>query len=241
VANVTDYRAALRQMPDWDAFLLRESRLPGPRANLELVQVVADEGDASQFRRWLAIGVDQAPANSQAEFLPLCGAVGLGRLAAEGDHEVLNELRGRARDVRWRVREGVAMGLQRLGAVDMPALLSAMAEWAEGDWLERRAAIAAVCEPVLLKEPEHARSALEMLDRLMRLVEEAPDRREYAFQAFRMALGYGWSVAIAALPDEGMRMFRAWMESGDPDVAWVVRENLKKARLKRVLSDTPRG
>ena len=39
------YRAILRDMPDWDAYLLRESGLPGPRGNLELAQAVADEGD----------------------------------------------------------------------------------------------------------------------------------------------------------------------------------------------------
>jgi hypothetical protein len=39
------YRETLRTLIDWDAFLLQESGLPGPRANLELVQVVADAGD----------------------------------------------------------------------------------------------------------------------------------------------------------------------------------------------------
>ena len=39
------YRQILKTLEDWDDFLLQESNLPGPRANLELVQAVADEGD----------------------------------------------------------------------------------------------------------------------------------------------------------------------------------------------------
>jgi hypothetical protein len=43
------YRETLRTLADWDSFLLKESGLPGPRANLELVNVVADEGTETQF------------------------------------------------------------------------------------------------------------------------------------------------------------------------------------------------
>ncbi len=48
------YRAILREMPDWDSYLLRESGLPGPRGNLELAQAVADVGDRPRFERYLA-------------------------------------------------------------------------------------------------------------------------------------------------------------------------------------------
>jgi hypothetical protein len=48
-------------------------------------------------------------------------------------------------------------------------------------------------------------------------------------------LGYGWSVAIAALPADGLAAFRRLGTSVDPDVVWIVRENRKKARLARLL------
>src|SRR2546423_1319837 len=104
------YRATLRSLAEWEPYLLRESSLPGPRANLELVQAAADEGNEALFRRWLTFTADQAPANTPAEFLPLCGAVGIGRLIADGRHDLLGLLRGHAADPRWRVREGVALG-----------------------------------------------------------------------------------------------------------------------------------
>jgi hypothetical protein len=65
----------------------------------------------------------------------------------------------------------------------------------------------------------------------------ATDRREEPFRVLRQALGYCWSVAVAALPDEGMRRLERWVGSEDPDVRWIVRENLKKRRL-RVIQDT---
>jgi hypothetical protein len=56
VAKKEAYALTLRQTPEaeWRAYLLRESGLPGPRGNLELVQAAADEGALEQFLAWLA-------------------------------------------------------------------------------------------------------------------------------------------------------------------------------------------
>jgi hypothetical protein len=234
VSKRAGYREALRRVDDWDAFIQAESGLPGPRANLELVQAVADEGDEARFRRWLAVDAGQASTNHPGVILPVCGAVGLGRLAAEGRHELIAELRPHAADPRWRVREGVAMGLQRLGAADTAALLDAMGEWAQGGWLEQRAVVAALCEPALLRRPEHARAVLAVLDGITEGIARASDRRDEAFRVLRQALGYGWSVAVAALPTEGAALFERLVESADSDVRWIARENLKKDRLVRL-------
>ena len=72
------YRKTLQTLADWDSFLLQESGLPGPRANLELVNVVADEGTEAQFRHFLTFDERRAPRNSQLEFLAVCGVVGRG-------------------------------------------------------------------------------------------------------------------------------------------------------------------
>jgi len=51
----------------------------------------------------------------------------------------------------------------------------------------------------------------------------------------RQALGYCWSVAVAADLGGGLPNFRALQQHGDPDVQWIVRENTKKSRLARLL------
>ena len=226
------YRRTLRALPDWDAFLLKESGLPGPRGNLELAQAVADEGDAKLFKRYCALAPDRAPENSPEVFLVVCGVVGLGRLLAEGDTTQLAVLREQANDPRWRVREAVAMALQRWGDADLSALLAALGKWIAGSLLERRAAMAALCEPRLLHDRKSARRVLKLLDKVTASLTRETDRTAEAFKTLRQALGYCWSVAVAALPPEGKAAMEKWLNSADPDVRWIMRENLKKNRLK---------
>ena len=234
VSKAVEYRAKLRALDEWDAYLLKESGLPGPRGNLELAQVVADEGDLQLFRRYTAYDADKAPVNSPYEFLAFCGVVGLGRLLAEGDTDLLKTLRTHASDPRWRTREAVAMALQRLGDADMPRLIAAMREWSTGTPLEQRAAAASLCEPRLLRRPEHARAVLEILDTITSSVERAENRHDDAFLALRKGLGYCWSVAVVALPGEGTVLMEQWLVKPDKDIRWIMRENLGKARLARM-------
>jgi len=229
-----DYRATLRALKEWDAFLLTESGLPGPRGNLELAQAVADEGDEELFRRYLSFTPGQAPTNSPEEFLAFCGVVGLGKLLAEGKRAVLETLRRQASDPRWRTREGVAMALQRWGDVDMDALLREMETWGAGNPLEQRAAAAALCEPRLLREERHAAKVLQILDRITASIQGLGERKGDDFKALRKGLGYCWSVAAAALPEKGKPAMERWFSSGDADVRWIMKENLKKDRLARM-------
>jgi hypothetical protein len=109
-----------------------------------------------------------------------------------------------------------------------------MEGWVAGGLLERRAAIAALCEPRLLQEAAQVRRVLALLDRVTAGLEDVEDRRSDACRALRKGLGYCWSVAVVALPDEGKRHMARWLASGDPDVRWIMRENLKKKRLERL-------
>jgi hypothetical protein len=232
--KVDDYRESLRTLDDWDLFLLRESGLPGKRANLELARAVADEGSEELFKRYLFFDPGKAPVNSPHEFLAFCGVVGLGRLLAEGKREVLKTLRPYASDPRWRIREGVAMALQRLGEVDVDSLLQEMEKWSKGNLLEKRAAAAALCEPKLLREEKHTERVLWILDEITASIQGIEDRKSDEFKALRKGLGYCWSVALVAFPEEGKKMMERWFSSDDKDVLWIMKENLRKKRLTRV-------
>lgn len=234
MSKIDEYRDILRSLDDWDAFLLSQCGLPGPRANLELAHAVAEEGDETLFRRYLMLDAAQAPANSPGEFLAVCGVVGFGRLLAEGRADLLVAIRLCASDSRWRVREGVCMALQRLGRVNMDALLIEMDRWSQGSLLERRAAAAAVCEPQLLGVPKHTRHVLSMLDQITASLMGAKDRKRDEFRILRQALGYCWSVAVVALPSEGKEKIERWILTDDSDIRWIMRENLKKKRLERM-------
>lgn len=234
MSKVDGYRQTLRGIDDWEPYLLAESGLPGPRGNIELAQAVADEGDEALFQHLLSFDAAVAPTNTPQEFLAFCGIVGLGRLAAEGRRDLLPALRRHANDPRWRMREGVAMALQRWGRVDMEGLLAEMDAWSRGSFLEQRAAAAALCEPALLGNPAHAERTLHILDAITAALTRAEDRRSEAFQALRKGLAYCWSVAVAALPEVGKPLMERWLASADRDVRWIMRQNLAKQRLARM-------
>jgi hypothetical protein len=94
--------------------------------------------------------------------------------------------------------------------------------------------VAAVCEPKLLKEAQQVRHVLRLLDKITASIVDAADRTGDDFKVLRQTLGYGWSVAVVALPDNGKAVMEKWLAHDDPQVAWIVRENLKKNRLKKM-------
>jgi len=225
------YTAAL----DREAYLRGHSGLPGPRGNLELIDVASAASDRSDLERWAALGPDVAPENTPEVFVACVGTVGLGRLVAAGDRSMLPTLRRLSNDPRWRVREAVAMALQAWGVVDIDSVVDEMERWADGSPLEGRAAMAALCEPRLLRSQRIVARTLAILDRLTRSVREAANGGASDVRVLRQALGYGWSVAMAADVSIGLPAFELWLSEGNRDVRWIVRENLAKSRLTRLV------
>jgi hypothetical protein len=231
VTKVDGHRAALAALTDWMPYLDAHSGLPGPRANLELVAACGEEATIGRAEQLIA---------TRDEFATVCGLVALGRHVGQGDDAHVPMLHAHASDGRWRVREGAAMALQRAGDDDPGRVFTIAERWAgDADPLVRRAAVAAVCEPRLLRDPAFARRALVLLERVTESLAALPvgERRSPGFRTLRQALGYGWSVVVAALPGPGLAAFGLLEAQDDPDIAWIVRENRKKARLDRLLAD----
>jgi hypothetical protein len=222
--RVQHYRTELKKRRgEWEQYLKANSGLPGPRANLELVEAVGEEADADLLWRLSA---------SSDEFLALCGTAGLGRLTAKDPETVLAWLKELAEDPRWRVREGVAIALQRMGRASMPQLIEQMEIWSKGGPLVQRAVAAGLCEPPLLKKPDEVRRVLLILDHITRSMAATRDRTHEGFRVLRQAMGYGWSVAAAANPTAARPLLEKWLRSADADIAWVMKSNLGKARMK---------
>ncbi|HMA09892.1 MAG TPA: hypothetical protein VKP68_18580 [Ramlibacter sp.] len=179
----------------------------------------------------LATAAADAQENTPGVFLVFCGVTALGRMAAGGQQRYFQRLRPYASDKRWRVREAVATGLQYVGDASMPLLLEHMQEWVQGNWYEKRAAAAALAEPRLLREAGMARRVLGVLDAITLDITSSALLHDEAFKVLRQAMGYCWSVAVAALPEAGKPMMEKWLRSSEPDVQWIMRENLKKNRL----------
>jgi hypothetical protein len=236
-----------------EAFLLANSGLPGPRGNLELahdlVDLLAAQAPPAAMREklehWRALTAEQAPTGDPREYLCFCGTLawsadwtraGERSGGARGRAQIGRGLRRAAGDPRWRRREAVAMALQRIGEADPAALLSLLDSWLEdGSFLELRAVAAALAHPPLLGEPAFTRQALSLAERILeRTAAASPEaRKQEDFRVLRQGLGYALSVLVAAEPKEGFALLERWAARRDPDLNWVLRENLKKKRLAR--------
>jgi len=211
---------------DWPTYLDERSGLPGPRANLPLVAAAATCADDAAIDALLKDG---------GEYTTMCAAAALGLRSDDAQAEA--RARTLASDERWRVREGVAIGLQMLGDHAFAHVERIVLDWVDDpDPLVQRAAVATICEPRLLGTPEAAAVAIRACRRATDRLSAMPTQRRKAPDArtLRQALGYCWSVAVAADPAAGMPAFRH-LDSDDPDIAWIVNQNLRKKRLSRLL------
>lgn len=93
----------------------------------------------------------------------------------------------------------------------------------------------------LLKPPATAVAALALVNEVTATVVAAPDARSEPLRVLRQALGFAWSVVIVSTPMEGKARCAVWARPADPDIRWIVRENLKKARLERLDLRVPEG
>jgi hypothetical protein len=232
-------------------YMVLQSALPGRRANLELAAAFGDiveDRAATQCEsvwelctRFSGISANEAPANTPHEFLPFCGAIGVGAIgsvSAERYGAALGVLSRPATDPRWRLREAVCFGLQRMLRARVEDTLAALLAWIDGaNHLQIRAAAAAVAEPKLLQDDTTARSALELHRKAFGHVLEAVDRKSEEFRILRKGLAYTLSVVVQACPRDGFDFVAQLAQLQDPDVAWIVRQNLKKNRLVRNYPD----
>jgi hypothetical protein len=226
-------------------YLISHSNLPGPRGNLELAEafgdVAEDYSSTHPQEMWKLASMfadtspSEAPVNDPKEFLPFCGTVAMGAIGsvhATFHRKAFNFFKKLANDPRWRTREAVAMGIQKLVAKQSKNTLKGLESWIENsEWLVMRAVAAGVAEPALLKDEQIARSALELHKGIFAQILATRDRKSSEFRTLRQALGYSLSVVICAIPKEGFEYMKQIIDSQDPDVLWVIKENLKKSRL----------
>jgi hypothetical protein len=139
------------------------------------------------------------------------------------------------------VREAVALSFQQLLPVAAEETLPYLMELAtEGNYYQQRASVAAVAEPPLLHTPEMINAALSLHAIVLERVRAVPreERKRDDFRTLRQALGYTLSVVTAAAPEKGFALMSKSASWNDPDINWVLRENLKKKRLAKFAEHT---
>ena len=228
------------------ALLEANSGLPGPRSNLELGYAFASAVSGMHLQEWqwefllgvAAASAHKAPENTPGVYVVFCAVLALGALYGKGQprprrRAALAAIKTAASDTRWRVREAAAMALQQIGEQDPEALRDIVTEWLpQASFLEMRAIAAGLAHPPILDE-EMAGFALDAARRILAAVSRVDKkaRREQSFRVLRQGMGYALSVFVSKSPAEGFTVMRKSAAVRDADVAWIIRENLKKKRL----------
>ncbi|GAC1640861.1 MAG: hypothetical protein NVS4B12_02620 [Ktedonobacteraceae bacterium] len=236
-------------------FYLRDhSRLPGPRANLELANDVGEilassvpkysENVRTLITQFANGDRKKVASNTPEEFVMLCGIIAFGTCAAvyapwrEESFEMLEHY---ACSTQWRVREGVAIAFQHLLTTVPHETLQRLVKLAAyGNYLQQRAAVAAIAEPPLLYNKDLLETALKLQRIVLERLRNAPklDRKTEELRTLRRTLGYTVSVVTVVLPEQGFALMRECASWNDADITWILRENLKKKRLAKFPEDT---
>lgn len=218
---------------EWPAFLQGHAHLPDGSINIELAKSFAETATLMDFKRYIRLNVEQAPANSEKEFLAFCSVLGYGvYLSKYFDSGLLSELKARANDPRENIREAVVIALQYIGDKNMQRLLDYLDNWIDGSPLEQKAAIAALCEPDFLRENKVALTLLDLLDWATASVtnEKSWDEEHVILIT---ELEHAWSRAISALPAKGKMLFERWIKVKKTTVSEILKTNLEQPLLQK--------
>jgi len=229
-------------------YMQEESRLPGPRVNLELSDRFAQQYAGPQVTEtawqlltdWAGITEAEAGTNDPREFLPFCAVRALGAYYGYAADERRSVIRGVVKtamnDSRWRMREAAAMGLQSIGETDFPLLQELLDMWIpDANMLEQRAFVAALAHPPLLKAQPNALYALDTASGIMEqiLAGNGTDGDPEHFRILSKGLEYSLSVFAANEPEAGFAMLGRFAASGDARIVRIVKSNLGKTRLSK--------
>ena len=156
-------------------YLLSNSNLPGRRANLELAKaftmVIEENWEKNGENIWefitslIDLTPSKAPVNDPKEFLPFCATWALGSIGAVSVvhyNKSVQNLKELANDSRWRIREAVAKGIQKLIMDQGHKMLEELQTWIVKDqWLAMRAVVTGVADPIILNNDQTVKQALK--------------------------------------------------------------------------------
>jgi hypothetical protein len=234
---ITRLKPILDDRKKLEGFLIENSNLPGPRANIELAFALAEVYyDKEILFEWANITEDQADVNNPESFLAFCSAACLGKIyTLTRDTKIIAILMKLANDGRWRMREAVAFGFQYIGEHDFEELKKIISAWITGsNNLEKRAMLASLAHPGFLNE-ERTEFCFEITEKVLQNLETKSD-----FDVLRKGLEFTISVFVVANPELGFRFIRKWIGK-DKFVDKILQENLKKNRLIKAYPEEVRS
>jgi hypothetical protein len=221
--------------------LARLSGLPGPRANMGVLDAFADEcalrGERADglLIALAKLDADHAPGATPLEFLPMCGVAGLGARAsldARARPQLLSVLHESAEDFRFRVREVVPTALARVGAATGDELVPLMQEWTNG-FFHAAAVLRALSSPEWSVKLTKAAPVIARMDEAFALATDAPraTQRYPGWKALVDALAIAPGKLAGRFGVAVFDMLVRWSTVKEPALREVIEKNLQDPRL----------
>ena len=221
--------------------LARVSGLPGPRANMGVLEAFADECAARGERAdallisLAKLDADHAPGATPLEFLPMCGVAAIGARAADDPKardQLLAILHECADDLRFRVREAVPIALARVGATAGDALVPALEEWTNG-FFHAAAVLRALADPAFVTKLGKLEPVVARLDEAFALAESAPrsTQRYPGYKALLDALAIAPAVLAGRFGVPIFDQLVRWSSVKEPALRDAIEKNLGGSRL----------
>ncbi|MNE10448.1 hypothetical protein D3C76_27140 [compost metagenome] len=234
-----------------EVLLMSESNLPGPRGNLELAGVFADQFQTNDVAeemwelllKWTEIDSSQVDTNEARVFLPFCAIQALGAYFPSANEtkrrRCLDKIVAAMSDSRWRIREASAMALQRIGESNFPAIRILFEQMFDhANLLERRAFVAALAHPPILKDTDAALFALELSEHILDDIAADPSLgKSEEYRVLSKGLEYAISLFVEKLPLEGFALFNKYAVRGDKRIQKIVKSNIGKSRIAKKYPD----
>ena len=217
----------LHDQLELEKFLIANSNLPGPRANLELVFAFSEiYSNLEILLEWIKITEEKADVNNPKSFLALCSAVCFGRIYIKTkDQMLIDILKQLANDGRWRMREAVAFAFQFIGENNFEDLKTIFSQWIhQTNNLEKRAILASLAHPKFLNE-QNSEFCFEISEFVLNEMDINKN-----FDALRKGLAFSISVFVAANPNLGFPFIERWIGKNKV-IDKIIKDNLKKNRL----------
>jgi hypothetical protein len=131
-------------------------------------------------------------------------------------------------------------GLQEMIVKEPAYVVNLLEDWCrQPDAMLLRNAVIVLSEPRLLKtDPNVIASCLSFHKRAISfyLKSSKLERKTSDFQLLKKTLGFSASVLISVDPTH-FPLLEDWATNDDADVRWIVKENLKKARIAKAFPD----
>lgn len=213
-------------------YLLENSNLPGPRGNLKLLYEFSKDADEKEIKKCIEY-INPDVKNSPEEFVGMCGILSYSIRNQSDLKGVISFLEKYASHDSWRIRESVAISIQEISEGKQDEVITELGNLRQGNDFEKRAVVAGLCEPKLLKNEELNLKILNIIFEITKSL--AHDKKlDERSTSLRKALGYGWSVVISKIPVEGKLTFEKMFDLNGKHIKWIIKENLKKKRLMKM-------